>query len=237
MPATARRTRALRAATAASSRRPGTLRGRGRRREAGQGIVEFALIIPLFLILLMAVIEFGFYFNSFLSANYTTKNAALVAAEAGNKGEADCVILNQIDDDTTAPNADAQIREVRVFRAAPDGTPRAGEVNTYTRGGSFTCYRQDGSAIIVPYTQTTSGYPADDRCNEIVRYSTSGTVIYPCPALTPARTDVDTVGVAVDYAYQAHTPMSLPFLGMLLELRNGEYLVTKSNVMRMEPVL
>ena len=52
--------------------------------DTGQSLVEFALVIPIFLVLLMAVIEFAFLMNGQLSINYATRDAALIAAEAGN---------------------------------------------------------------------------------------------------------------------------------------------------------
>jgi Flp pilus assembly protein TadG len=64
---------------ATALRRPTALR-RGRRRhgsrEAGQSLVEFALVLtPLFLILL-GIIQFGFIFNSYITITNATREAA-----------------------------------------------------------------------------------------------------------------------------------------------------------------
>ena len=58
--------------------------GRGSR---GQSLVEFALVFPIFLLLLFGIIEFAFVFNAQLSLNYATRDAALIAAEAGNNAK------------------------------------------------------------------------------------------------------------------------------------------------------
>ncbi len=50
-------------------------------RDKGQSLVEFAFVIPIFLVLLIGVIEFAFLMNANLSISYATRDAALVAAE------------------------------------------------------------------------------------------------------------------------------------------------------------
>lgn len=54
----------------------------------GQSIVEFALIVPLLLIFVMAIIEFGFMFNAYL----TISNASREAARLGALGESNSAI-------------------------------------------------------------------------------------------------------------------------------------------------
>jgi Flp pilus assembly protein TadG len=235
MPTFARRRLAFRAATAAGARRHVADRASRRKREQGQGLVEFALVFPLFIYLIMSVFEFGFFFNATLQTNFSTRNAALIAAEAGNNANADCFILRQIESDTAVPNLPAQIREVRVFRANRDGTEVAASV--YARSGSKDCHESDGTPFTVPYSVTIEGYPPASRCNEVPRTLSDGTTVQPCRGLAPTRTDVDTIGVQVTYAYAPKTPMVLPWLGLLLELRGSEYVIVKSNQMRMEPVL
>ena len=70
----------------APSQRPRRERRDRRASQAGQSLVEFSLVIPLFLVVLMGVIEFLFLMNGQLSINYATRDAALIAAEAGNAG-------------------------------------------------------------------------------------------------------------------------------------------------------
>ncbi len=62
-------------------------------RAGGQTLVEFGLVFPIFVMLLLGLVEFSFVFNAVLAVNYSTRDAALAAAEAGDAGGADCIIL------------------------------------------------------------------------------------------------------------------------------------------------
>ena len=46
------------------------------RREGGQSLVEFTLIVPLFLMILFGMIEFGFVFTHDLTVEYATREGA-----------------------------------------------------------------------------------------------------------------------------------------------------------------
>lgn len=52
--------------------------------EKGQGLVEFALILPVLILILMAIIEFGFMFNSYLSLSNGVREAGRSAALGSN---------------------------------------------------------------------------------------------------------------------------------------------------------
>jgi Flp pilus assembly protein TadG len=191
---------------------------RRRRYGRGQTVVEFALILPLFMLLLMAIIEFGFLFNSFLAINFASREASLVAAEAGTMGQADCLILDAIEKSVTAPSDAALITEVRIYRANRAGT-MTGDINRYQRTGATTCTLPSGE-MQVPYEPIGApGYLPGDRCNRLAG----------CPA---NPTGVDQIGVEVSYAYGWHTPLGSVFGGS-----GGSTNLTNRNVMRMEPVL
>ena len=61
----------------------GLSRFRGHSR--GQSAVEFALVLPLFLLILIGLIEFAFAFSTLNSINYTARDVALTAAEGGDE--------------------------------------------------------------------------------------------------------------------------------------------------------
>ncbi len=198
----------------------------------GQALVEFALILPIFLVLVMGVLEFGFLLNAVLGANFAARDAALLAAEAGSAPGADCVILQSVDGDISAPAADSRIVRVSIYRSDHNGTQIGGSANVYDRTGSTTCTYPDDSTLTVHYTLVSAGYPEEDRCNYI-----GG-----CPAL--GRTQLDTIGVAITYHYPWHTPLAgllqmLPGHGVPpgAPLPAPGYDIVKSSIMRMEPVL
>ncbi len=219
--------------------RRSTLRPRAR----GQSLVEFSLVIPTFLIILMAVLEFGFLLNGLLSINFATRDAALIGAEAGNGGFdtadntdlADCVILQKIEQDVTAPANPANIQQVQIFWVDDNGQPldTGGNVTTagsatqavdvYTRTGSMTCKVSDQPTFTVPYTLGTYQYPGVDRCDDL------GGTLAGCQT---GHTGLDTIAVEVTYRDYYRTPLH-NFIGPL-----GSYwTITQSNEMRMEPVL
>jgi Flp pilus assembly protein TadG len=55
-------------------------------RAKAQGLVEFALVIPLFLLVLVAVMEFGFFFFVYSSVNSAAREAARFGSGAGDSG-------------------------------------------------------------------------------------------------------------------------------------------------------
>ena len=71
------------------ARRGNTSRSRQGERPDGQSLVEFALLIPLFLLMVVGIIEFSFAFNASLNTNYASRAGGLMAAEAGNASAAD----------------------------------------------------------------------------------------------------------------------------------------------------
>jgi hypothetical protein len=183
--------------------------------ERGQSLVEFALVFPIFLMLLMGIIEFAFIFNAQLALNYATRDAALVAAEAGAHANADCLILRQVDTSLMPPTNDSSVISVRIFSATETGSQLSPAVEqVYTRGGSTTC-----GSITVPYTRTTNAYPYNVRCSDLDRTGCD-------PAKTgPGNTGVDIIGVRIDYRYTRVGPFGF------------DSTMIVSNEMRMEPIL
>jgi Flp pilus assembly protein TadG len=202
-------------------RRHRLARPRSDRSGRGQALVEFALVFPIFILMLMATIEFGLAFNAVLDVNYASRNAALLAAEAGNSAGADCVVLQSVEEDIGTPASASAVTSVDIYWADPDGGQKAGKVNHYTRGGSTTCTYADGSSLTVPYSAASIGYLDTSRCNALKG----------CGASHPG---LDTIGVSIAYTHRWRTPMSaiIPGVGPADSLS-----FVKSNAMRMEPIL
>jgi Flp pilus assembly protein TadG len=198
---------------------------RQRERSRGQSIVEFALIMPLMMILLMAVIEFALAFNAEIGVNRASMNAVLVASATGNTGGSDCLILRSVENDVLAPNDTAKINEVEIQWVSNTGnTVKASSL--YTRGGSMTC-TYAGASITVPYTATTSGYPVAQRCN----------IVAGCTGLSATHTTVDTIAVRVRYTYTYQTPMGELLKMIAPTATSSTWTFNKRNVSRLEPVL
>jgi Flp pilus assembly protein TadG len=194
-----------------------------RRSERGQAMLEFAVILPILMLMIMSVIEFALAFNSSLGINRASQDAALVAAEAGSLPGADCMILVKIEQQVSSPIDKGEILGVNIQRTNPSGTTVYGQ-NSYTRAGATTCTLADGTPITVPYTSTGSGYPVNQRCS-----IQSG-----CPTRPPARTTVDTIGVQISLRYHLRTPLSA-LMGMFNGGTSGTMDFTMRNAFRMEP--
>lgn len=193
------------------------------RRQRGQALLEFAIVLPVLMLMVTGIIEFALAFNSSLGINRASQNAALVAAEAGNLPGADCMILTKIEQDINAPIDRNEILGVNIQRTNPSGTTVFAQ-NTYVRGGVTNCILADGTPITVPYTSTGSGYPVSQRCS----------ILAGCPTMTPARTAVDTIGVQISLRYHLRTPLSA-VMGMFGGGADGTMDFTMRNAFRMEP--
>ena len=104
--------------------------------------------------MLLAIIEFAFIFNAVLSANYATRDASLIAAEAGSAGGADCVIIARVLDDMTAPVDATNLTQIIIYRARPSGAPFTG---LYT--GSGNVWPSDGSTSNTTDCSAYGGWP------------------------------------------------------------------------------
>ena len=64
-------------------------RRRGGRGEKGQSLVEFALILPIFLLLLFAIVDFGMGFYSWISITNAAREGARLGAVAATEIQID----------------------------------------------------------------------------------------------------------------------------------------------------
>ncbi len=217
------------------------LTSRANGRTGGQALVEFALVFPLFLLIFLFVVEFGLLFNATLAVNFATRNASLLAAEAGSNAWADCVILQQVEKDMGPPLDRSRIKTVWIFKTDRSGSELSPKVQmAYDRTGSTGCVGPDGTTITVPYslsaTTPNNTYPAGSatRCDQL-----AGCLIGSPASYVP----LDSIGVKILYSYQYHTPIGgllrnmFGSCGALPNCSGGAFDVTWSNVMRMEPIL
>ena len=197
-----------------------SLRRRTRRDSEGQSAVEFALIFPIFILLVVGILEFSIAFSALLSINFASRDAALLAAEAASDSGADCIVLNSIESDVNTPAQGSKITQVRVYWSDQNGVEKPNAANVYTRTGSMTCNYPGGTSLTVPYSLAGGAqYPEADRCD----------VLDGCPG-TPAHPGLDTIGVSISYAHSWVTP-----LAQLVTLGGTGFNFTHSNAMRMEP--
>jgi TadE-like protein len=158
------------------------------------------LVLPLFLFLLIAIIEFAFAFSTLNALSFAARDIARVGVEGGDRAGTDCSMLEDLERNLGASSDRTGISQVEIFWSDDKGAVLSGEINTYQRTGSMSCTTVKGASITLPYTlMAGSSYPESSRC----------TVIAGCDALTPTHPSVDTLGVRVTYGYRWKTPLSV----------------------------
>ncbi len=164
--------------------------------DGGQGLVEFALVIPIFVALLMGVIEFGFLYNNLLTVQYAARQGVSAAAQAGGVDGADCSILNAVEHALTPPINHQRVEFVDIFQSDAAGDIVPGVVNHYVRSGTLDC---PGTGT-QPYTLIgPEGYPQVGRRDALVE-------------------GLDVIGVRVGYQYVGMTPVAF---GRTWDLADG----------------
>jgi len=203
-----------------------------RRREGqrGQGLVEFALLVPVFMLLLLAMLEFGFLFDHTLTIQYASREGARVgsalvngggtlgcgAGQSPNRSTVDPLIIAAVTRVLDSPGsrvAIAQVPRIRIYKADANGN-ESGPVNqwNYTPGAGPTV---DGRQL--DYSPSSpSTWAACGRTNV-------------APPAGP-----DSIGVSLSYAYQMQSG-----LGSVLRFFGGtgwsSISVSDRTVMAMNP--
>lgn len=178
--------------------------------------MEFSLIIPIFMTLVVAIAEFSFILTIKIGITDTVQDAVQMAAEMGNNPDADFAILSRIETDLTGPADKTKIQSVEIFWTNNYGNANYGEMR-YTRGGALWNTAKTAS---VPYTVDASAYPYTARCNIV-----SGVG---CPS---GHSTVDWIGVKITYKYSWVTP-----LPGLIGLNGAAPTFVQSSICRMEPI-
>jgi hypothetical protein len=198
---------------------------RTRGAERGQSVVELSVILPVFLLLLLGILEFGMAFDHLISISYATREGARIGAALVNGGGAlgcgtgqspnaatvDAQIVAGVERVLTSPGSQVavdRVAEIRIYQASSTGTETASvNVWTYARGAGPVV---DGDPL--DFVAGASPWAPCARSNAL-----------PAPS----------IGVAIRYRYAFSTP-----LGGILGLFGGGGTgldVTDRAVMAMNP--
>jgi Flp pilus assembly protein TadG len=191
--------------------------GKQRRRDRGQALVEFSLIIPIFMTLIVAIAEFSFILTIKIGVTDAAQDAVLIAAQMGNSPDADYAILSQIEKDMTPPANKTKIQTVEIFWTNEYGNANLGEM-LYRRTGVL---QNQAKTASVPYTADAGGaYPSSVRCNTLYGIGCAS-----------GHGTVDWIGVKITYQYSWVTP-----LPGLIGLSGAAPTFVQSSVCRIEPI-
>jgi Flp pilus assembly protein TadG len=173
-----------------------------RDRQRGQSLVEFAMLVPVFLIILLGILEMGFMFDHTMTVSYATREGARSgsAFASGNATTMPCVTSVDVDKHIVAavqrvleaPDSQVVVRDVqsiRIYKSNTSGQEVPGLVNvwTYAAGAGP---QVDNAPL--DFIQSSSAWNACTRDN-----TWNGVAAPP-----------DSIGVAISYRYTFVTALS-----------------------------
>jgi Flp pilus assembly protein TadG len=151
---------------------------RRRSGEAGQSVTEFALLMPIMVILLFGMLEFSSAFNHLNAMAYATREGARVGASLGKGGsdpsQVDPTIIAAVQRGLTDPILIENITLIEIYKPDAAGNPVSGKINRYDRFGTLI---------------GTAGWPASSR---VASLTSSG----------------ESIGVRVTYDFHPITPFA-----------------------------
>jgi len=190
---------------------------RSHRRSRGQSLVEFAMAVPLFLLLLLGMVEFGFVFTHHIALEYASREGARMgSALASGTSLVACTdvdnnIIAAFQRVVTSPGSQlnvGNISQVQIYRADAAGEPIGSQINTWVPGTGPTV---DGVAL--RFRNTSVGWSA-------------------CPAGNRNNgASPDSIGVRLTYTYDFVTPLG----NFVAAFGTGHLTMTDKTVMALNP--
>jgi len=169
-----------------------------RRGERGQSLVEFSMIVPLFLLFLLGLLEFGMVFDHVLTISYASREGARTGAALANGSkmadeslgtcsDVDSYVVAAVERVLDSPGSPvhgdlADVNQIRIYKATATGT-EVGPVNVWAPGAGPTV---DGKGL--SFKRTSYGWDSCTRNNN--------------------TSNPDSLGVSISYTYHAVTPLA-----------------------------
>lgn len=192
------------------------IRGQRRQSQRGQSVVEFSMIVPVVLLMLLGMLEFGFVFDHSATIGNATREGARMGsalvngggtlgclttpAQSPNRDDVDGRIVAAVQRILAAPGSRvvlADVDEIRIYNATSTGTEITGQVNVwvYSAGGTMTA---DGLVNFAP-----SGSQPWTPCSRSFVWTTCAT-----PPAGLVQCPPDSIGVGIKYTYRYVTPLA-----------------------------
>jgi hypothetical protein len=182
----------------------------------GQSLVEFSALLPVFLLILFGMVEFGFVFTHNLTLEYATREGARVGAALSNGGgtlgcgtgqspswqTVDPLVVAAVERVLQSPGSQivvARVSRIVIYKANPvSGADDQGlhDVWTYSPGAGPV---PQGTTDALDFVNAS--YPNGDAWKACSRVN--------------AAPNVDSIGVSLTYTYAFETPLAsiLGFFG------------------------
>jgi hypothetical protein len=168
--------------------------------ERGQSLIELAVAVPVVMLLLLGMLEFGFAFSHHMTLEYATREGARTgAALAAGTAEVACTGSSNVDAYVIAAVQRvligaggqvpiSQIREIRIYKANAAGQD-TGTSNKWVPGAG----------------PLVDGYE--------LKFTRSGSTFWDACSRNNVSGNTDSLGVSLIYDYQYITPLGT-FMGL-----------------------
>ena len=154
--------------------------------QRGQATVEFALVLPILIVLLFGMLEFGSAYDHQTAMAYAVREGARVGASLGNGGTnsgiVDPTIVAAVQRGLTNPILIDNVTAIEIYQSNTSGQPITGKINRYDRNGTLI---------------GTAGWPANTRVASLTGDSIGVRVYYDFEPTTPAGVIMDFLGGGV----------------------------------------
>ncbi len=177
---------------------------RRRERERGQGLVEFSLVVPIIILVVVSVAELGLAFGNTHTLGYGSREGARVGSALATGGVLDCsggedpslvdaTLVSAVQRILKSPGSGldiSKVKEIRIFKANSTGGETGSFVNVWR------------------YTGERSGPEVDPGPGvENIDFSRIGTNAWPACTRDNSSASPDSIGVTVTYTYDFVTPL------------------------------
>ncbi|GBE21091.1 TadE-like protein [bacterium BMS3Bbin01] len=185
---------------------------RRRNRESGATLVEFALVMPILLLLFIGIMEFGMSFYDFLTVEQAAREGVRTAAFVGTAPDADCQAISAVV--AFLPNGFLdRVEYLAIYKANPDGSQDNTNTNRWRyAGGDPLDPCADGS--VNRWTVNNQPVSTSPPWPPIGRQTVSGSQ------------PLDIIGIRIRMTHNWITGFP-PF--------TGSYVIDESTILRMEP--
>ena len=189
--------------------------------QRGQSLVEFSMLVPVFLLILMGVLELGLAFDHLLTLSYATREGARTgAAMADGEKIPDCADVDEYvvsavervltSDGSPVRDHLADISAIRIYKADSAGNQLGNNVNVWVPG---TGPNVDGRDLHFVLSGST-GWASCTRNN--------------------AAASPDSIGIGLTYTYRAVTPLA-SILGFFGGAGSATMAMSDKSVMALNP--
>ena len=192
-------------------------------RERGQSLVEFAVLVPVFMLILIGMLEFGLMFNHDLTLQYASREGARVGSALGcgaNSNIPTCdyalpnctpvpspgcdevdkyivAAVQRVLEASGSPINMSQIGTIVIFRATSTGGVVGSNTDTwtYSKGNGPTVSGQALDFV----RQGSNGWADSSRVTSSTETTNCGSGLSTCP---------DSIGIKITYQYLYVTPLA-----------------------------